>query len=262
MIAGEAALKADCIFIFERTQASPSKCSNGGSAPADRTDTSLGPLPVQVHAAESCGTDQTTCQPRWRLLIKRKDPLHPGPGAELSQDGLSLLDWRPRWDCKQQMTLTAANYLTHVNINMLEGDATRLDKAGKRVEGTRSPADGMVHMKTTWAPGLHGLPSGIYAYCDANNVYMVDGKRAKLLARWSKAEILQPISTPHSAEADSRCTPNQQRLGLPRRPTAVEMNQIKGARWLGISWAPDYRALCCTARHYALILYFDSSLDC
>ena len=166
--AGQIAPKTDCVFVFERTPASLKNCATQGPAAADHTNAPLRPPTAQAYAAECYESNQSTCcQPRWQLLIKRKDPLQPGPDVELSQDGLSLPDWRPRWDCEPQMRLTAPHHLTHVKVNMLAGDATKLDKVSKHVEGTCSPAGGRARTRYAWAPYLSGLPSGIYACCEA-----------------------------------------------------------------------------------------------
>lgn len=173
---------------------------------------------------------------------------------------MSLLEWRPKWDCAPNTISTSPHWLTHVKIDLLQGDAT--PSANVHVDGTLHPAGGRECMQVKWAPALGGCSSAMYACGEANHVYVVDGKGAKLMMKWTKAEVVHAVLKPGASEDFFSCPARWQSLWAQKGLTNEELHQLRDASWSGMWWAPDSRALCCTIRHWVLIVVYDGRLRC
>lgn len=204
-------------------------------------------------------------RPAWKRIAKRKDRHHPNSRAGLTQDGLSLMDWRSKMD--DLAFHSDWHQITHVTIDMMEGVRTpdmsnvcvewtpMSEATGRRLRS--SPDDFIV---VAWAPRLRGLPAGIYACADMENLYIVDGHRAQMVTKWAKTEMLKPALPGGAQGLKGKGGVSQHRLGFGKTPSAGQLAYLKSQDWAGVWWAPDCRALCCTAGCVATIVAFDQSL--
>lgn len=88
-------------------------------------------------------------------------------------------------------------------------------------------------------------------------MYIVDSRKARLVSEWGKLEMLAPDFD----MSKKRIEVPTARKGVAGTPSASDIDALKNANWSGVWWAPDCRALCCTASRWALIVFFDDSLS-
>ncbi len=229
-----------CIVMFGPTEDTFS--SGLSRSPATSGSNAGGP---DLAPGTAPATSSHKGQQKWKRRKSIGKSAWPGCEAELSPDGLSLIDWvktDARASNPNDFWAHETNQVGHMKIDQLkklgcDPDAAEISKLGACHDASTCMPHNSVLV--TWAPRMQGIPGGIYACSGRGDMCLVDGGTGKLLMHWSK--------------------PGREGVTPKDMQGLRQLSDLQKAEWSGVWWAPDHRALCCTVKCWALVVFFDDS---